>query len=76
MRLLFTNQSFQLLVYCMDDQESVTSLNYVPVSFSSDIIKINHYIQLFISTYSINSALHTNLAPVSYGNNIPPIILK
>ena len=41
--------------------------------FPSDIMRYNHYIQFFISTYSINFVLHTNAAPLSYGYKIPPI---
>ena len=49
MNLFFQIQSFQLLIFCTDDQEFVANLDYVLLYFFSNIIKVNHFLCCFIN---------------------------
>ena len=65
MNLFFLIQSFQLLIFCMDDQESVTNLDYVLFCF----LLQHHQIFLYcfiILLHSISSFSLTRTLLVSY----------
>ena len=71
MNLFFQIQSLQLLVFCMDDQEFVTNLDYFFYVFFCNIIKVNHFSYRFttllhlVSSFPLTRSL---LVPYAYAS--------
>ena len=48
MNLLFQIHNLQLLIVCMDDHEFVANMNCICLCFSSNIIKVSHFLHCFV----------------------------
>ena len=72
MNLFFQIQSFQLVVFCINDEGFVTNLHYVLLCFLLIIIKVNHFLYCFILLLHLVSLLFRLLELCSFNVHMFP----